>query len=191
MASIIMTTCRLPISFVVGSFLLTAAVGQDTRRLVIPLDIPGPNDAEDSTGGIIVADVTGDGTPDFLVTCAGHLAVYDNSGRKLWIKKTEIVVGGQSESQGLPGHHGPGVAGGDVCLFQPLTGQFVERISEQADRLYVADVAGDWREEIIVLNRNELHVYENRAVNPRPNEPRLWESRNYRRLKHCHNYYSP
>ena len=48
------------------------------------------------------------------MTCTGHLAVYDNSGRKLWIKKTEIVVGGQSESQGLPGHHGPGVAAGDV-----------------------------------------------------------------------------
>jgi len=65
------------------------------------------------------------------------------------------------------------------------------RIAEQADRLYVADVTGDWREEIIVLNRNELHVYENRAANPRPNERRLWETRNYRRLKQCHNYYSP
>ena len=27
---------------------------------------------------------------------------------------TDIVVGGQSESKGLPGHHGPGVAAGDV-----------------------------------------------------------------------------
>jgi len=80
---------------------------------------------------------------------------------------------------------------GDVCLFEPLTGKFVLRIAEQADRLYVADVTGDWREEIIVLNGNELHVYENRATNPRPNEPRLREERNYRRLKQCHNYYSP
>lgn len=80
---------------------------------------------------------------------------------------------------------------GDVCLFEPLTGTFVERFSEQADRLYVADVYGDWREEIIVLNGNELHVYENQSENPRPNRDRLWSNRNYRRLKQCHNYYSP
>ncbi len=29
------------------------------------------------------------------------------------------------------------------------------------------------------------------APNPRPGEPRLWKDRNYRRLKQCHNYYSP
>jgi hypothetical protein len=80
---------------------------------------------------------------------------------------------------------------GDVGLFEPLTGKFVERFREEADRLYVADVTGDWREEIIVLNGNELHVYQNRASNPRPHEKRLWENRNYRRLKQCHNYYSP
>jgi hypothetical protein len=80
---------------------------------------------------------------------------------------------------------------GDVCLFEPLTGTFVLHLKEQADRLYVADVAGDWREEIIVLDGNELHVYQNTAPNPRPNEKRLWTRRNYRRLKQCHNYYSP
>jgi len=80
---------------------------------------------------------------------------------------------------------------GDVCLFEPLTGKFVKRFKERADRLYVADVTGDWREEIIVLSENELHVYQNTAPNPRPHEKRLWENRNYRRLKQCHNYYSP
>ena len=80
---------------------------------------------------------------------------------------------------------------GDVCLFEPLTGKFVKHIEEKADRLYVADVMGDWREEIIVLNGRELHVYQNRAVNPRPQRQRLWADRNYRRLKQCHNYYSP
>jgi hypothetical protein len=80
---------------------------------------------------------------------------------------------------------------GDVCLFEPLTGKFVQHIPEKADRLYVADVTGDWREEIIVLNAGELHVYENRAPNPQPNHNRLWTQRNYRRLKQCHNYYSP
>jgi hypothetical protein len=80
---------------------------------------------------------------------------------------------------------------GDVCLFEPLTGRFVKRFAEQADRLYVADVTGDWREEIIVLRGNELHVYQNNERNPRPNESRLWKDRNYCRRKQCHNYYSP
>ena len=80
---------------------------------------------------------------------------------------------------------------GDVCVFEPLTGKFVLRIPEKADRLYVADVFGDWREEIIVLAGSELHVYENAAPNPRPKQKRPWADRNYRRLKQCHNYYSP
>ena len=80
---------------------------------------------------------------------------------------------------------------GDVCLFEPLTGRFVERFREKADRLYVADVTGDWREEIIVLNGSELHIYANSDSNPNPNRKRLWTDRNYRRLKQCYNYYSP
>jgi rhamnogalacturonan lyase-like protein len=80
---------------------------------------------------------------------------------------------------------------GDVCIFEPLTGKFVLRIPEKADRLYVADVSGDWREEIVVLNGSELHIYENKAVNPRPKHKRLWTDRNYRRMKQYYNYYSP
>lgn len=96
---------------------------------------------------------------------------------------------------------------GCVALFEPMTGRFVLQIKEQADRLYVADIAGDWREEIIVLTGTipgkdssdtstseagaELHIYANPAENPRPDEPRLWDDRNYRRLKQCYNYYSP
>jgi len=80
---------------------------------------------------------------------------------------------------------------GDVCIFEPLTGKFVARWKEKADRLYVADVAGDWREEVIVLAGSELHVYRNPSPNPRPGRKRLWADHNYRRLKQCHNYYSP
>jgi hypothetical protein len=80
---------------------------------------------------------------------------------------------------------------GDVCLFEPLTGKFIEVFAEHADRLYVADVTGDWREEIVVMNGSELHIYHNTVVNPRPDQPRKWADRNYRRLKQCHNYYSP
>jgi hypothetical protein len=80
---------------------------------------------------------------------------------------------------------------GDVCLFEPVGGRFVTHIPERADRLYVADVSGDWREEIIVVSGNELHVYENPASNPRPNQPRLWDQQHYRRSKMSWNYYSP
>lgn len=80
---------------------------------------------------------------------------------------------------------------GDVCLFEPLTGKFVARFREKTDRLYVTDVTGDWREEIIVLNGSELHIYQNPAANPRPKEKRLWTNRNYRRMKQYYNYYSP
>ena len=92
---------------------ITAGYAANPARQVIKLDIPAL-DKEDSAGGIIAADVNNDKRPDYLVTVRGHLAVYDNSGKKLWIKKTDIAVGGQSESQGLPGHHGPGTAAGDV-----------------------------------------------------------------------------
>ncbi len=80
---------------------------------------------------------------------------------------------------------------GDVCLFEPITGRFVLHIPEKADCLYVADVSGDWREEIIVASGNELHVYENPASNPRPNQVRLWDQQHYRRGKMSWNYYSP
>jgi hypothetical protein len=80
---------------------------------------------------------------------------------------------------------------GDVCLFEPMTGRFVARFKEKADRLYVADVSGDWREEIIVVNGSELHICENPAPNPRPDQPRLWREQHYRRSKMSWNYYSP
>ncbi len=80
---------------------------------------------------------------------------------------------------------------GDVCIFDPITGQFIKHIPEAADRLYVADVTGDWREEIIVWSGNELHIYQNTDPNPRPECPRLWGDRQYCRNKMTWNYYSP
>jgi len=49
----------------------------------------------------------------------------------------------------------------------------------------------DWREELIVLAGNELHIYQNTAPNPNPNRPRLWTNPVYRRTKAVWNYYSP
>ncbi|MGI5817070.1 MAG: hypothetical protein ACOX9R_03115 [Armatimonadota bacterium] len=80
---------------------------------------------------------------------------------------------------------------GDVCVFNPITGEFVVRMEETASRIYVADVLGDWREEIVVWNNDELRVYENLAPNPRPDRPRLWSQPHYTRSKQVWNYYSP
>jgi len=62
---------------------------------------------------------------------------------------------------------------------------------DSAGSLIVADVVRDWREELIVLAGNELHIYQNTAPNPNPNRPRLWTNPVYRRTKAVWNYYSP
>ena len=80
---------------------------------------------------------------------------------------------------------------GDLALFDPLSGRFIERFQEQAERLYVADVAGDWREELIVLNGNALHIYENPQPSANGDRPRLWTESDYRRNKMTWNYYNP
>lgn len=80
---------------------------------------------------------------------------------------------------------------GDICIFNPITGEFIARFTEKAARFYVADVSGDWREEMIVFARDELHIYHNDEPNPNPDHPRLWDQQHYRRSKMTWNYYSP
>ena len=80
---------------------------------------------------------------------------------------------------------------GDVAIFDPISGEFLHRFREKADKLYVADVSGDWREELIVINGNEIHIYHNESDNPEPDRPRLWRQNHYRRSKMTWNYYSP
>jgi hypothetical protein len=78
-----------------------------------------------------------------------------------------------------------------VAIFDPATGEFLYRFEEKADRLYVADVSGDWREELIVLSGRELHIYHNDEPNGNPERERLWVNAHYRRSKMTWNYYSP
>ncbi len=80
---------------------------------------------------------------------------------------------------------------GDIGLFKPTTGEFTVHIKAKADRLYVTDITGDWREEIIIVEGNQIRFFENTAPNPRPKHPRLWSQQNYRRNKMSWNYYSP
>jgi hypothetical protein len=80
---------------------------------------------------------------------------------------------------------------GDVAIFDAISGKFLHRFKENANRLYVADVYGDWREELIVLNGNELRIYENRNPNPNSDRDSLWKKNYYRRSKMTWNYYNP
>ena len=73
---------------------------------------------------------------------------------------------------------------GNVAVFNPITGRFLLHLEqEKADRLYVVDVSGDWREEIVILNGDELHIYHSENPNPNPGRKRLWDAQNYRRSK--------
>ncbi len=73
---------------------------------------------------------------------------------------------------------------GNVAVFEAIGGEFVLHLNqEKADRLYVVDVTGDWREEIVILNGNDLYIYHNDAPNPNPNRPRLWNAAHYGRSK--------
>ncbi len=82
-----------------------------TNPFVIRLDIPVP---KDDKGSIIVADLNDDGLMDYVVTVPGHIAAYDNGGRKLWIVRADVRLSMDSEKWGLPGQHAPGVQAADV-----------------------------------------------------------------------------
>lgn len=80
---------------------------------------------------------------------------------------------------------------GDVGIFDPLTGRFVLRIEEQADRLYVADVLGDGREELVVRSGDRLRIYANPEPPAGAPTRSPWEFDHYRLSKLTWNYYSP
>jgi len=80
---------------------------------------------------------------------------------------------------------------GNVAVFDAISGTFLELFNEKADRLYVADVYGDFREELIIMNGNELHIYVNDQRNPNPSTSTLWQNNYYRRSKMTWNYYNP
>jgi hypothetical protein len=82
-------------------------------------------------------------------------------------------------------------AADDVGIFDPLTAKFIQVFDEAAHRVYVADLAGDWREELVVISGSRLTIYRNLDANPNPDRDSLWRDRLYRRLKMTWNYYTP
>ena len=80
---------------------------------------------------------------------------------------------------------------GDIGVFDAITGELIVQMPAQTRRLYVVDILGDWREEMVVLENNEIKIFENTRPNPNPDKPRLWEQAHYRQQKMTWDYYSP
>jgi hypothetical protein len=106
------------LSLIVSGFLtLTYArtseieVYSKLKPQIIQLDLPAE---DEGIGGLVAADVNDDSRKDFIITKPNHIAVYDNSGTKLWSEWVNIQATAQAEQHGLPGWHGPGVQAADV-----------------------------------------------------------------------------
>ena len=80
---------------------------------------------------------------------------------------------------------------GKIAVLNPLTGEFIKVWNEVASHLFVADVAGDAREEIVVFNNEtkEIRVYWNDEPGSGSTQ-RLWLQNRYKRAKDNYNYYS-
>jgi len=81
---------------------------------------------------------------------------------------------------------------GAWAIINPMTGQFLEIFREKVVRLYVVDIQGDYREEVVILDEDgSVKVFWNGEDNPYPQKPRYWTQNHYKRQKQNWNYYSP
>jgi len=81
---------------------------------------------------------------------------------------------------------------GAGAVVRPITGEFVVVLPARAVRIYVADVEGDSREEVVLIDEDgTVKIFANPAPNPNPPRPSRWEDSAYRRQKQNWNYYSP
>lgn len=81
---------------------------------------------------------------------------------------------------------------GAAAILDAVSGEFRVIFPVEAVRLYAADVKGDSREEVIVLDAAGIvKVIENTAENVHPKKPSPWTRNPYRRQKQNWDYYSP
>jgi len=89
---------------------------------------------------------------------------------------------------------------GNVGIFDAVTGAAIwytgrEHLAVKSHFVYVADVAGDNREEVIICDSTRtglyIRVYQNRTENNAQSKPPKWQDPLYRRVKQNWNYYSP
>ena len=82
-----------------------------------------------------------------------------------------------------------------AAIVDPLDGRVVQHFKVQAARTYVADISGDHREEVVVVQASNggngsVKVFWN-AEPSTGLQPREWRLPHYRRVKQNWNYYSP
>lgn len=81
---------------------------------------------------------------------------------------------------------------GAVAIFEALSGTFRAIFPAQAVRVYAADLFGDSREEVVIVDeRGTLRIIANAEDNPNPPKPSPWSQQHYQRQKQNWNYYSP
>ncbi|MEO1679671.1 MAG: FG-GAP-like repeat-containing protein [Pseudomonadota bacterium] len=84
---------------------------------------------------------------------------------------------------------------GQIALVDAMNGRFLRVWPTEAARTYAADVAGDAREELMVLESQDggsvIKVFWNEDAAGELPYDRLWEQQAYRRIRQNWNYYSP
>ncbi len=81
---------------------------------------------------------------------------------------------------------------GAGAIVDPITGDFKLIFREKAVRIYAADVLGDYREEVILLDTDgRVMIFFNSDPNKNPKKPSYWTLSHYKRQKQNWNYYSP
>ncbi|MFH0964641.1 MAG: hypothetical protein V2A58_11605 [Planctomycetota bacterium] len=80
---------------------------------------------------------------------------------------------------------------GAGAVLHPITGDFLAVFPVRAVLIYAADVAGDFREEVVVLTEEGSLIAFSHSGRPAVEKPRYWTRQHYRRQKQNWNYYSP
>jgi len=81
---------------------------------------------------------------------------------------------------------------GAGAIVDPITGKFRVIFPAQAVIIYAADIRGDYREEVIIVDESgEVKIFKNSQANHNPHKSPYWTQQHYRRQKQNWNYYSP
>jgi hypothetical protein len=144
----------------------------------------------DEGGGIFAHDVTGDGSPDFVVTSPGHIGVYADADEALWVRQVPIKL--------FDYYHHPSAIAGDMdgdgeqevayltdanelAILNAKTGDTEKTIAEigNAVAVAIANLRDDGdRDAILQYSQTSL-----RAIRL-DTGARLWETDEYRGIEH-------
>jgi hypothetical protein len=106
--------------------------------------------------------------------------------------------GGDKEYIAAKARHTDGCESQNVGVFDAITGDTVWTTIGYdppiaAGTVFVTDVTGDYREELIIYDINDttIKIFSNADINSNDPKPDKWDDPLYKRLKQNWNYYSP